>query len=146
MARGEFEGVLNGGLTCASHSAAPCLTEVRSPIVRRRCERWPDEERERITATIAAVARRNGVGLGLLHYWRRQVRDTGSVEELRFVPVAVADPAPLSAAGVIEIAVEDARVRIEGDVDVARTARGVGGYSVMMGMGRTSGSWLPLSR
>lgn len=97
------------------------------PAARRRHERWPDVERDRITAesfepgtTVSAVARRNGVSLGFLHYWRRHVRDSGRVEELRFVPVAVAETASEVDAGVIDILLNDARIRIEGDVDVAR--------------------------
>jgi len=69
-------------------------------VVRRRYERWSDAERTRITTAsfasdepIALVARRNGVSLGLLHYWRRQARAIGAVEELRFVPVTVTDHA-----------------------------------------------------
>lgn len=127
MAADEFEGRSNSDLTCATHSAAPHFAEIAAPPVRRRHERWPDEERDRITAesfepgtTVSAVARRNGVSLGLLHYWRRHVRDTGRVEELRFVPVAVAEEAPALNAATIEILVNDVRIRIEGDVDVAR--------------------------
>jgi transposase len=127
MATDEFEGPSNSDLTCATHSAAPDFAGPVTPIARRRHERWPDDERERITAesfepgtTISAVARRNGVSLGLLHYWRRHVRNTGRVEELRFVPVAVAESVVGAGAGAIEILVNDARIRIEGAVDVAR--------------------------
>lgn len=127
MATDEFAGASNGDLTCATHSAAPHLADVGVPIARRRHERWPDDERDRITAesfepgtTISAVARRNGVSLGLLHYWRRHLRNTGGVEELRFVPIAVAETEPAVGAGAIEILVNDARIRVEGDVDVAR--------------------------
>jgi len=55
-----------------------------------------------------------------LHYWRRHLRSTGGVEELRFVPIAVAETETAVSAGAIEILVNDARIRIEGDVDVAR--------------------------
>jgi len=55
-------------------------------VVRRRHERWPDADRSRITAesfasgeAIAQVARRNGVSLGLMHYWRRTARAIGAV-------------------------------------------------------------------
>jgi transposase len=95
-------------------------------MVRRRYERWPDSERARITAEsfalgepIAQVARRNGVSLGLLHYWRRQARAIGAVEELRFVPVTVADHA-VCADGRLELSIRDVTVRIEGDVEVSR--------------------------
>jgi len=127
MAGEEFEGPSNSDLTCASHSAAPHFAQVKNVVVRRKGERWPDDERDRITAesfspgvTISGTARRNGVSLGLLHYWRRHVRKTGQVEELRFVPVAVAGQTPATVAGTIEIIVNDARIRIEGDIDVTR--------------------------
>lgn len=120
---GDFAGVSNNGLTCASHSAA---VEVAGSamVVRRRYERWSDAERARITTEsfasgepIAQVARRNGVSLGLLHYWRRQARATGVVEELRFVPVTVADHAERASGG-IELSIRDVTIRIAGDVDV----------------------------
>jgi transposase len=127
MAGDGFEEPSTSDLTYASHSAAPHFAEFKNVVVRRKGERWPDDERDRITAesfapgaTISGTARRNGVSLGLLHYWRRHARNTGLVEELRFVPVAVADRAPAVAVGVIEIVVNDARIRIEGDVDVMR--------------------------
>jgi transposase len=123
----EFEGTANHDLTCASHSAAPLLSGSEDMVVaRRRHERWPTDERARITAesfepgtSISEVARRNGVSLGLLHYWRRQARDSGRVEELRFVPITVA-PEPTSvSAGAIEIELADACIRVSGVVDAA---------------------------
>ena len=114
-------------LTYASHSAAPHFVETEgATIVRRRHERRPMDERLRITAesfetgtSVSAVARRNGVSLGLLQYWRRQARDSGRVEELRFVPVAVAAEPAQSGAGSIEIELADARIRLSGTVDAA---------------------------
>jgi transposase len=95
-------------------------------VVRQRHERWPDAERARITAEsfesgepISGVARRNGVSLGLLHYWRRHARATGAVEELRFVPVTVADLA-VAGTGKLELTIRDVTVRVDGDVDVSR--------------------------
>jgi transposase len=45
----DLDGRLTGDLTCVLHSAAPGL--IGSPNVsRRRYERWPDDERERILA------------------------------------------------------------------------------------------------
>lgn len=121
----DYIGESNGDLTCASHSAAVDLI-CDAMAVRRRHERWPDDERARITAesfapgvTVSQVARRNGVSLGLLHYWRRQVRASGAVEELRFVPVTVAHAAG-SGTGRLELAIRDVTVRIEGDVEVPR--------------------------
>ncbi|MDE1918854.1 MAG: transposase [Sphingomonadales bacterium] len=115
-----------GGLTCALHSARSGLTVSLAPA-RRRHERWPDEERDRIVAesftpgkTVAQVARDNGVGLGLLHYWRRQARAAGRVEELRFVPVTVGreedaiDPAMLELPASVDLIVRDVTVRIRG--------------------------------
>ena len=127
MAADGFEGSSNGDLTYASHSAAADFAGATSPIVRRRHERWPDEERDRITAesfepgsTISAVARRNGVSLGLLHYWRRVARKSGRVEELRFVPVTVEDRIVSEPGGTIEIVLGDARILVDGEVNVAR--------------------------
>ena len=120
-----FAGSPRGDLTCASHSATVDLID-DATTVRRRHERWPDAERARITAesfapgvTVSQVARRNGVSLGLLHYWRRQVRASGAVEELRFVPVAVAQP-PANAGCRLELVVGDVTVRIAGEVEVAQ--------------------------
>ncbi len=95
-------------------------------MVRRRNERWPDAERVRITAEsfasdapIAQVARRNGVSLGLLHYWRRQARASGAVEELRFVPVTVVEDV-VRGTGTLELTIRDVTVRVEGDIEVSR--------------------------
>jgi len=122
---GDLAVLSNDGLTCASHSAAVDLIG-DAMVVRRRYERWSDAERARITSEsfgsgepIAQVARRNGVSLGLLHYWRRQARAIGAVEELRFVPVtvAVADHAERASGG-IELSIRDVTIRIAGNVDV----------------------------
>ncbi|AOR81128.1 hypothetical protein BES08_30075 (plasmid) [Novosphingobium resinovorum] len=98
--------------------------------VRRRHERWPDDERDRILAesftsgkTVAQVSRDNGVGLGLLHYWRRQARAAGTVEELRLVPVTVVGeehaqmPAVPASPPSMELVVRDVTVRICGAVE-----------------------------
>lgn len=120
---GDFAGVSNDGLTCASHSAAVDVTG-DAMLVRRRYERWSDAERTRITTEsfasgepIAQVAKRNGVSLGLLHYWRRQARSIGAVEELRFVPVTVAAQAE-RVPGAMELLIRDVTIRIAGNVDV----------------------------
>ncbi len=127
----DLDGHLTGDLTCALHSATPGLTE-SSNVSRRRYERWPDDERERILAesfmpgrTVSQVARDNSVGLGLLHYWRRQARATGAVEEMRFVPVTLAPTGAVSSSGPVvkapgglELAVRDVTVRVTGTVDV----------------------------
>ncbi len=119
----EIDAGSNGGLTCASHSKTARLT-VSLPPGRRGYERWPDDVRDRILAesfvpgmTVAQVARDNGVGLGLLHYWRRQARAAGAVEELRFVPVTLAQEKQLEPGG-LELVVRDVTVRIMGAVEM----------------------------
>ncbi len=125
----EIDAVPNVGLTCASHSASSRLTVSLEPV-RRRHERWPDDERDRILAesftsgkTVAQVSRDNGVGLGLLHYWRRQARAAGTVEELRLVPVTVVGedqaqmPAVPASPPSMELVVRDVTIRICGAVE-----------------------------
>jgi transposase len=101
--------------------------EIITGTERRR--RWLAEDKARITAesfapgmNVSAVARRHGVSIGLLHYWRRRARDSGCLEELQFVPISVsgepAEAAPaLSVAGAIEIDVDGVRIRLSGVVD-----------------------------
>ncbi len=118
----------------ASHSANLILQrdgEARQqpvlyePAGRQRHERWPVSERARIVAesfapgvNVSAVARANGVSLGLLHYWRRKARDIGHVEEMRFVPVVVEDTVQTaSTPGLIEIELSDVRICLHGAVD-----------------------------
>lgn len=113
-----------GDLTCASHSAISRLSDSLAST-RRRYERWPDEERDRILAesftpgrTVAQVARDNGVGLGLLHYWRRQARTAGVVEELRLVPVTfVSEEEQTSQTAGMELIVRHVTVRIRGAIE-----------------------------
>ena len=128
-----LDSSLPGDLTCASHSANSGL-RICANGERKRYERWSDEERERILAesfmpdrTVSQVARDNGVGLGLLHYWRRQARAVGAVEEMRFVPVSLAStgtsPAPRTVVptnptGALELIIRDVTVRVSGAVDV----------------------------
>jgi transposase len=123
---GELTG-RRSDLSYALHSADVDLQMADGVVgIRRRHQRWPAMDRARITAesfegviSISAVARRHGVSLGLLHYWRRQVRDSGRLEELRFVPVEVEPetPALRSLVGSIEIEVADVRIRLSGDID-----------------------------
>jgi transposase len=101
--------------------------EIITGTERRR--RWLAEDKARITAesfapgvNVSAVARRHGVSIGLLHYWRRRARDSGCLEELRFVPISVSGEAaeaapPISVAGTIEIDVDGVRIRLSGAVD-----------------------------
>lgn len=120
----EIDTGSNGDLTCASHSATSRLT-TSLVSVRQRYERWPDEERDRILAesfapgrTVAQVARDNGVGLGLLHYWRRHARASGAIEELRLVPVTVfAEDGKASEPASVELTVRDVTVRVRGAIE-----------------------------
>lgn len=120
----EIDTVSNGDLRCAWHSAISRLSDSLA-FTRRRYERWPAEERDRILAesftpgrTVAQVARDNGVGLGLLHYWRRQARAAGVVEELRFVPVRIiAEAEDASQTAGMELIVRDVTVRIRGVIE-----------------------------
>jgi transposase len=131
----EIDAGSNGSLTFASHSAASRLIESLTPA-RRRYERWPDEKRGRIVAesfapdvTVSQVARENGVGLGLLHYWRRHACAAGAVEEMRFVPVTVAQEQRCEGAG-LELIVRDVTVRIRG-ADRVKLLRHDGSGAVM---------------
>ena len=126
MQNREF-GYASHGATMILHSDGPAMRmPVRyEPTGRQRHERWPMSERARIVAesftpgvNLSAVARANGVSLGLLHYWRRKARDIGHVEEMRFVPVVVEDAVPsASISGSIEIEMSDVRIRLQGAVD-----------------------------
>jgi len=100
--------------------------------------RRSDEERARILAesfepgaNIAAVARRNGVNGGLLHYWRKRARaqaqEAAATQAPLFVPVAIAEASEMGAGeGVpksalprrmIEIETAGARVHVPEGVD-----------------------------
>ena len=103
--------------------------------------RRSDEERARILAesfepgaNISAVARRNGVNGGLLHYWRRRARaqalEAAATQAPLFVPVAIAKTSEMggsegaaesaSPRRMIEIETAGARVHVPEGVD-ART-------------------------
>ena len=124
-------GGSKGDLTYASHSAAADYDNASPGVaIRQRHERWQQEDRARITEesftsglSVSAVARHHGVSLGLLHYWRRKARDSGRVEELRFIPVAVAaaviGPSDTPCTGSIEIELCDVLIRVNGAVDGA---------------------------
>jgi transposase len=94
--------------------------------VRRRS--WSREEKARITTlsfepgcNVSALARENGVSIGLLHYWRRVARERMNEGAVRFVPLVAAAPTErgLGSAGVIELELLGARIRITGGVDRA---------------------------
>ena len=108
----------------------PRRVEVITGQERRR--RWPRDQRALITeeslepgANVAEIARRYGVSVGLLHYWRKCVREASDAATSKtFLPVTLAEdeiaPAPrLPAArgASIEIACGRIVVRINGSVD-----------------------------
>lgn len=93
-----------------------------------RRRRWSAEEKAQITAesfargaNISAVARRYGVSVGLLHYWRKCARDAAGGTPLQFVPVVTQSTASASRAdgGVIEIELAGSCIRLCGPVDQA---------------------------
>ena len=111
-------------LTCAPHSANVVSRSGTVVGPGRANRRWDPQEKAKITAesfapgaNISAVARRHGVSLGLLHYWRRRVRDCGGLEPISFVPLALEDSAPALARSELEIELGDARVHVRGVVD-----------------------------
>ena len=126
MQNREF-GYASHGATLILHGDGEAMQKpvLYEPGERQRHERWPMAERARIVAesfapgvNVSAVARTNGVSLGLLHYWRRKARDIGHVEEMRFVPVVVEDTEQVaSTSGSIEIEISDVRIRLQGAVD-----------------------------
>lgn len=89
----------------------------------RTNRRWDPREKARITAesfepgaNVSAIARRHGVSLGLLHYWRRTVRDRGAMEPISLVPVEVDDAMPPAQCN-LEIEIGGARVLVRGQVE-----------------------------
>ena len=114
-ANSDWDGVPHHA-TSASHGAT-----VLGP--QRRNRRWDPREKARITAesfepgaNISAVARRHGMSVGLLHYWRRTVRDRGGLEAIAFVPLKVDDNEPPEAWD-IEIELGGARILVRGLVE-----------------------------
>jgi len=89
----------------------------------RTNRRWDPREKARITAesfepgaNVSAIARHHGVSLGLLHYWRRTVRDRGAMDAISMVPLEV-DDGVLPARCDLEIEIGSARVLVRGKVD-----------------------------
>jgi len=125
-----LNGDLNSAAPCANtnwdgvpHSAKSDLncSTVLGPQKRNR--RWDAREKARITAesfepgaNISAVARRHGVSPGLLHYWRRTVRDRAVMEPISFVPLEV-DDGTRASEGRLEIEFDGAHVVVRGAVD-----------------------------
>ena len=102
--------------------------EVISGVARRR--RWSRDEKSHITsesfipgANVSDVARRHGVSLGLLHYWRRVARQDAHQTPQSFVPILQSETAPVGCSikpldvGVIEIEFCGAHIRLRGGVD-----------------------------
>ncbi len=122
----------HGAQGAEGRSEAPRRIEVITGTDRRR--RWTRVEKARITAesfgpgeTVAGVARRHGMSLGLLYQWRRHARHETPPTALGFVPILAslaegsggggADPRAVGSR--IEIELGGARVRLEGAVDGA---------------------------
>ena len=121
---------LNNAGQCANanwngvpHSAKSDLAEATILGPQKRNRRWDPREKARITAesfepgaNISAVARHHGVSPGLLHYWRRTVRDRAAMEPISFVPLEV-DDGVQAPEGSLEIDFEGAHVVVRGAVD-----------------------------
>jgi transposase len=100
-----------------------------------RRRRWSDEDRVRILAAIeepgamvSEVARREDVCTSLVYKWRRAARRDQSAAACGFSPVIIEEPPPASPvvpqvsrsdAGVIEVEMKGARVRISADATSA---------------------------
>jgi transposase len=96
-------------------------------ITSQRRRSWGVEEKAAITAesfapgaNVAEVARRHGVSVGLLHYWRRKARRPVAAEAMRFMPVVPEEEPRRRASGdtgSIQIDYGGARIRVDGAVD-----------------------------
>jgi transposase len=111
--------------------------EILTGTARRKT--WPKEFKARVItetfepgANISAIARRHGVSIGLVHYWRKCARDGGFSDAPgyapRFIPVVPSEVRPLAATeqrpdGVITIEVRGAMVRLEGAVDAVNLGK-----------------------
>ena len=106
------------------------VTVLSGPERRRR---WAPSEKASIVeeslipgAVVTVVARRHDVHPNLLHHWRRQAkRALVGGEGLKFLPVAVTPSVRpgSTAAGLIEIELSGARVRVDAAVDEAALGR-----------------------
>jgi transposase len=111
-------------LTYAPHSANPTSHTGTVLGPGRTNRRWDPKQKARITAesfepgaNITAIARRYDVAVGLLHYWRRRVRDRGGLEPISFVPLAIEDGTPPPTRSELEIELGGARVHVRVVVD-----------------------------
>ena len=124
------QGDLNHAALCAnsdwdivphSANAGSCGATILGP--QRTNRRGDPREKARITAesfepgaNVSAIARHHGVSLGLLHYWRRTVRDRGAMEPISLVPLEVDDGVPPVRCD-LEIELGGARILLRGLVD-----------------------------
>jgi len=110
--------------------------EILTGSQRRRT--WPKDFKAKVIAetfepgaNVSAVARRRGVSIGLVHYWRKCARDGGLVgpgEAASFIPVvpdeAVSAPwGNRRREGSITIELRGAVVRLDGEVDDVNLGR-----------------------
>ena len=123
------QGDLNHAALCANsdwdsvpHSANAGSGGATLLGPQRTNRRWDPREKARITAesfepgaNVSAIARRHGVSLGLLHYWRRTVRDRGVMEPISLVPLEVDDGVPPARCD-LEIELGGARILVRGQV------------------------------
>jgi len=132
------EAGADDGVGSGFGEALPRL-EILTATQRRRT--WPPEFKARVLAetfhpgaNISAVARRHGVSVGLVHYWRKCVRDggfdagSGVGAGARFIPVVPTEElATASVAarhdGAISIEVHGAVIRLDGAVDEGNLAK-----------------------
>src|SRR5215204_6343968 len=90
------------------------------------------DEAQRTTSSISSVARRHGITPSLLFRWRRELlqeQPAASPPEPAFVPLALPSPVEMlrpEEAGVVEVELAGARVRIAGPVDWATIATVLG--------------------
>lgn len=127
---GGGQGDLNHAAPCANsdwdsvpHSSNAVSHGATLLGPQRTNRRWDPREKARITAesfepgaNVSAIARRHGVSLGLLHYWRRTVRDRGAMEPFSLVPLEVDDAMPPAQCN-LEIEIGGARVMVRGQVE-----------------------------
>lgn len=104
--------------------------------VRHSREFWERAVREvERGAAVSEVARRLGVRPGTLSWWRWHLRNeqpkraqrqgrghASTIAKAEFLPVVVAQPAPVRRGGLVEIDAGNARLRVEVGVDVRYVA------------------------
>jgi transposase len=115
----------DSNLVGVPHNAKSPLPENVVLGPQRVNRRWAPQEKARITAesfepgaNVTAVARRHGVSIGLLHYWRRTARDRGAFDPVSIIPLAVEEigSVPCSTSN-FEIEIGGARIHVRGLVD-----------------------------